>query len=73
MNFNTIPDTDVLGNKLNVGDTVAVFSPLGISYENCTIVEKYFDDDETDLRRAIQPEEGMWIFGLGNHEIIKIS
>lgn len=66
-----IPVTDILGNELNVGDKVTIFSHHGISYADCMIVQRYFDDDEMDLRRAIQIDDDAWIFGLGNHEIIK--
>lgn len=71
-----IPETDILGRKLKIGDKVTVFNRNSIVYKNCTIVEKryYFDPndhEDYEMRRAVQIDEGMWFFGLGNHEIIK--
>lgn len=78
MYYKGIPNTDILGNKLQVGDKVTIFNNKFIAYENCTIVFKPYklsiDDDGEDAveeRWAIQVDEGMWFFGLGNHEIIK--
>src|SRR5699024_2513522 len=68
-----VPEKDILGNEVNVGDTVVVFSHHGISYEECLIVEKMYKDDPDDIRRALQPEKHMWMFGLGNHEMLKIN
>lgn len=72
MRYKSFPDKDIMGKPLNIGDKVDLFSRHGISYENCTIVKRYYDDEKTDLRKAFQVESYMWFFGIGNHEVIKI-
>lgn len=59
-----IPDTDILGRELNLGDKITVFNNSFIVYENCTLVEKpyEYEDGDFELRRAIQVDEGMWFF-----------
>lgn len=73
MRYKSIPGKDIMGEPLNKGDKVVLFSRHGISYENCTIVERYYDDEKTDLRKAFQINDDMWVFGIGNHEVIKIA
>lgn len=62
----SIPETDIDGKTVSIGDKVTVFhSPSGrVSYTNCEIIE-------VSGRRAILIEPGMWAFGIGNHEILK--
>lgn len=67
----TIPNTDFVGNSINIGDVVDVFNHRFIAYENCEIVERKFNDD--DARMAIKLDEGMFAFGLGNHDIMKVE
>lgn len=74
--LNYIPNTDIMGQALKVGDKVTVFNQHFISYDNCTIVERDYnasnwDAEEADIRRAVEVDGIMYIFGLGNHEIIK--
>lgn len=74
--LNYIPDTDIMGRKLEVGDKVTVFNKHFISWDNCIIVERDYntsnwDAEEADMRRAIEVDGVMYIFGLGNHELIK--
>lgn len=71
--FDYIPRKDILGEEIKVGDSVVVFSHHGISYDNCIIVEKPYVEDSDDIRRALLVDENMWIFGLGNHELLKIK
>lgn len=66
-----IPDTDILGQVLKVGDKVTVFNKKFISWEDCVIVEKPYQDNEEDIRKAVQIDNGKWFFGLGSHEILK--
>lgn len=73
MSYKSIPDKDIMGEPLEIGDKVVLFSRHGISYENCTIVERYYDEEKTDLRKAFQVESYMWIFGIGNHEVMKTT
>lgn len=75
-----IPETDILGQQLQPGDRVVVFNEHFISWENSELIYTlkpytgmhHTDFDEPELRAAIQVDEGMWFFGLGTHEILKI-
>lgn len=75
--YNGIPDTDIMGNRLEIGDKVVVFNHHFISWDNCTIVEKDYSSfsgsEEKDMRRAIEFSNGGCFFGLGSHEILKES
>lgn len=64
-----------MGQALKIGDKVILFNNYFISYEG-TIVERDYnasnwDAEEADIRRAVEVDGVMYIFGLGNHEIIK--
>jgi len=74
----SIPSTDILGDPIDVGDKVTVFSKAGIAYKSATVVLKDWNQDlddngeeKTVQRKAILVEGSMWIFGLGNQEILK--
>lgn len=74
--LNYIPNTDIMGQALKVGDKVIVFNQHFISWDNCTIVERDYnasdlDNEEVHMRRAIKIDDVMYFFGLGTHEIIK--
>jgi len=74
--LNYIPDTDIMGYPLKVGDKVIVFNQHFISCDNCTIVERDYNasdlgNEEVHMRRAIKIDDVMYYFGLGTHEIIK--
>lgn len=74
-----IPETDILGSPLEIGDRVTIFNEHFITYENCIIIEKdyVFDKDEecfeNEKRMAVQVDKNMFFFGLGSHEILKCS
>lgn len=70
-----IPMIDYLGNTLEIGAYVVLFSKHGISFEGKIVWHDFntdLDEDCPDVRRAVQVEDGMWIGGIGNHEILKI-
>ncbi len=65
-----IPDTDILGRKLTIGDKVDIFNTHFIAYENCAYVKQVHGDEDITLP-AVKVNENMFLFGLGRHEIIK--
>ncbi len=65
-----IPDADILGRSLNIGDKVDVFNKHFIAYENCTYVKQFYHDEGIILP-SIKVDENMFLFGLGKYEIIK--
>lgn len=70
-----IPKTDYLGNALDVGDDVVLFSRHGISFEGKIVWHDFntdLDKGSLDVRRAVKIGEVMWIGGIGNHEILKV-
>lgn len=69
ISWGTIPETDIMGEPLNIGDEVVVFNKHFISYEKCYVTEKNHEDEK---KRALQVDDYMWFFGLGNHEVLKI-
>lgn len=70
-NHRWIPETDILSKPLDVGDKVVIFNEHFISWENCTVIERVYNDEENIVKRAIQVDDNMWFFGLGTHEILK--
>lgn len=58
-----IPTTDILGNKIKVGEKAILFSKHGIHYEG-TIVQ-------IGGKRWFQVDESFRIGGIGNCYIIK--
>lgn len=62
----SIPETDIDGKTILIGDKVTVIHiPSGkVAYTGCEIIE-------ASGRRAILIESDMWAFGVGNHKILK--
>ncbi|KYG31931.1 hypothetical protein [Alkalihalobacillus trypoxylicola] len=58
-----IPNTDILGNEINIGDRAILFSPRGVHYQG--IIKQIGD------KRWFEVDEGFRIGGIGNMFIIK--